>query len=172
MKIKILVAVLVFLIVLNLVVLGHYIYYQILEPSRLTYRPHAEMMRMPQTRLHLDKEQRKRMLELRRKFQAESEPLRLEIIRLRGEIAEQLTAERVDWEKIDRNLQEIGRLQAEIEKKALHMLLNTRQFLKPDQIGIIYRWMTSSMRHHHPQGRPRAPRPAKDSTKENNPKPY
>ncbi len=167
MKIKILVGILVFLIVLNLVVLGHYIYYQILEPSRALTPSRSEMMKMPKHRLHLDKEQRIQMLKLRQRFRGEIEPLRLQIVRLRGEIAEQLTNNRVDWEKIDRNLQEIGRLQAEIEKKAIVMLLETRQFLKADQIKIIYRWMTSSMQRHHMPHRPMPPKPPVNE----NPKP-
>ncbi len=141
MKIKILIGILVFLIVLNLATLGGYAYY------RWFANPHHDEaaermnrhrdMKVPQ----LTPEQRREMRSLRKEFAGKIHPLIHEQMRLRGEIAEILMEEKIDTTAIFQRLDRIQTMQKEVENNSMRLLIESRAFLKPEQLAFIYRVM-------------------------------
>lgn len=139
-KLKILIGALVFLIVVNLATLGSYIYFRVQHkqpefvgdfPGRFSRPPH----------LDLDKEQRRHLFELRKNFEEDTKEISEEIARTREEIYQILKQDSVPMEVVEEKLQKVANLRMQIEKMAIRNLLEARQYLNPQQMDHLYRFL-------------------------------
>ena len=142
MKIKILAGILVFLIVLNLVTIGSYVYFRWMAPQR------PPMMMPPMMREHwmrhhprFTPEQREKMRELHQQFLEEIAGDREAIFTLRREILEMLKQDTVDTALLARKLDSISIYRGRIERKGLEMLYRTRHILPFAQRQEFYRML-------------------------------
>jgi len=136
MKVKILVGILVFLIVVNLATLGSFLYMQWRNP------PQPEFQRMgqgPRVELNLDKSQRQQLRALLREFRTETEPLNDQIHQVEDEIFALLQEDAVDPGQVEDKLKEIAALRLEINKRIIEKFHETREFLSPVQQQHFYR---------------------------------
>lgn len=136
MKIKILVGILVFLIVVNLAALGSFLYMQWRNP------PLPEFQRMgqgPRFELNLDKSQRQQLRTLLKEFRTETKPLNDQIHQLEDEIFELLQEDAVDPGRVEDKLKEIAALRLEISHRIIAKFYETREFLSPVQQRHFYR---------------------------------
>lgn len=154
MKLKILVALLIFLIVVNLATIGSYIYFKVQDKDNWKRRPidlsgdfRERFPRPPH--LDLTPEQRKQLLELRISFADETKELAQEIGNLREEIYQNLNKDTVSWAVIDEKLREIANHRMQIEKIAIQKLIDAKDYLSLPQRDHLYRFLLmepSSMR--------------------------
>ncbi len=144
MKLKILVGILIFLIILNLATIGSYIYFQINKPES----PHAEDFQPPgpgsgqfgpPPRLQLDQQQRQQLRALLWEFKEDTQSLEEEILQLQGKIFQLMQRESVPEKEIYEKLADIANLRLEISKKATQKLINAKEFLTPVQQEHFYR---------------------------------
>ena len=141
MKIKILVGVLVFLIVLNLVTIGSYVYFRWMAPPPV---PDISAMMREHFRQHhprLAPEQRQRLRDLHRKFLTETANDREAILNLRRQIFNMLVAEKLDTVLLRQKLDSINWYRQRIEEKGLRMLILSRHVLTPPQRTEFYRML-------------------------------
>jgi Spy/CpxP family protein refolding chaperone len=143
MKIKILVGVLVFLIVLNLVTIGSYVYFRWMAPPPPSAPDIPAMMREHFRRHHprLEPEQRQQLRNLHRKFMSETASDREAILNLRRQIFKMLTAEQLDTVLLRQKMDSINWYRQRIEEKGLRMLILSRHVLTPPQRMEFYRML-------------------------------
>lgn len=85
------------------------------------------------TRLLLSAEQMGEMRNLRASFEAEIKEIQLQMEEKRKALVEEMRKESQDSALIDRLIDEIGRLQSEVQKKAVRHLFKEKQLLTPEQ---------------------------------------
>jgi Spy/CpxP family protein refolding chaperone len=163
MKIKILIGILLFLIILNLAVLGTYVYRQWINPvSTQDFQPHHRMFsgneraKLHSPTMRLNSEQRQKMHDLRMHFREAVLPHRREITNLRAQIAQALLSDKIDTAMVYGRLDAIAREEEQIEKATIRMMLQTRQFLTNQQVSFLYDKMHEfyeNRRMEHQRGR-------------------
>lgn len=146
MRLKILIGVLLFLIVVNIATIGSYIYFRVQDngdrrndrfdlpgdfPRRFSRPPH----------LDLTPEQMQQLLELRMSFAEATKGLSLEIAKSRGEIYELLKRDSVSWTSIEEKLQQIANLRIQIEKVAIKKLIEAQDYLSSEQREHLFRFL-------------------------------
>lgn len=144
MKLKILVGILIFLIVVNLATIGSYIYFRmegrsdrILRfrdnnfPGRFQKPPH----------LDLDREQMHQLLELRMSFERDTRELSEKIRTLREDIFQMLKSDSVTMTDIEEKLEGISRLRTQIDKAAINKLIEAQEYLTPIQRDHFLRFL-------------------------------
>jgi uncharacterized membrane protein len=139
-KLKILIGMLVFLIVVNLATIGSYIFFRVQHkptefvpdfPGRFPRPPH----------LNLDREQIHQMLELRRDFQNDVRELSEEIAKIREEIYQNLKQDPVPMNAVEEKLQKVATLRMQIERIAIKRLVEAGNYLSPEQVDNLYRFL-------------------------------
>lgn len=140
MKIKLLVGALIFLIVINLVTIGTFIYLQFneKEEGRFKFRSQDSLMIPPF--LHPDEigekltiEQKEKLFGLFNNFRKESEDTQLKIQEVQDELIEILRSETFNEDEVNEQLNEIAQLRLEISIKAVSNLKKAKSFLSPEQ---------------------------------------
>jgi hypothetical protein len=143
MKIKILVGVLVFLIIVNFATIGSYTYFHITKGGERNYeRPLLkEEFRRTQSRpprLRLNSDQRRQLWKLNKQFQADIKEYEMEIDQIRTQIFQELEKESFSMDKVEEKLQNIAQIKLNIEKHAIMKLRETKKYLSPAQRQLIY----------------------------------
>ena len=146
MKLKILVGILLFLIVVNIATIGSYIYFRVQDNGerrndRFDFPRdfHGRFSRPPH--LDLTPEQMQQLLELRMSFAEDTKELSLEIAKSRGEIYEILKSDSVSWTMIEEKLQQIANFRMQIEKIAIKKLIEAQDYLSLKQRELLFRFL-------------------------------
>lgn len=140
MKLKILIGGLVFLIVLNLATIGSYIYFRVQhEPTEFVPDFPGRFPRPPH--LNLDRQQIHQLVEIRRGFQEDVRELSDEIAEIREEIYQNLKQNPVPMSGVEEKLQKVATLRMQIEKIAIKRLVEARNYLSPEQVDNLYRFL-------------------------------
>lgn len=147
MKLKVLIGVLVFLIVVNLATLGSYLYY------RMTPQPDFPPEFVPgvpggaQERFHrppwLTPEKAQQMRQLLNQLRSETEPLQQDLNRTEEALFELLQRESAP-DSIERKLEEVAHLRLEISRRALGKLIEAKQFLSPEEQRVFFQFIIQS----------------------------
>ena len=140
MKLKILVGVLVFLIVVNLATIGSYIYFRVQHKS-VEVAPDLRGRFPRPPHLELDKAQRQQLLDLRMSFENDTREISDEIAKTREEIYEILKQDSVPIGVVEEKLTKVADLRMRIEKIAIKKLLEARHYLTPQQVDHLYRFL-------------------------------
>ncbi|NBC26549.1 MAG: periplasmic heavy metal sensor [Bacteroidetes bacterium] len=167
MKVKTMVGTLIFLIVLNIGVLGTIVYLHMagqqppiarfLNPEPRFEPPLAgEMERVD----NLTPEQQQKMVQLVQSYQSEIEPLQEEIRVLEQEMFQLLVdQEEVDSVGTDDILRKIAEVRLEISKRALESLQRSKTFLTKEQQNSFIRRIMSTGRRPNLGPGPNGPNP-------------
>jgi uncharacterized membrane protein len=145
MKIKLLVGGLVFLIVINLVTIGTFLYLQFnKDEQRFKYRAQDSLMIPPF--LHpdnrgerLNKEQRPTLFGIFEKFRKETKELNEKIKVIQFEIQELLMGEEFNEDKLNQKMQKVAELRLNISRAAVKNIIEAKSFLTPEQIEHFVR---------------------------------
>jgi uncharacterized membrane protein len=145
MKIKLLVGGLVFLIVINLVTIGTFLYLQFnKDEQRFKYRAQDSLMIPPF--LHpdnrgerLNKEQREKLFGIFEKFRKETKELNEKIKVIQFEIQELLMGEEFNEDKLNQKMQKVAELRLNISRAAVKNIIEAKSFLTPEQIEHFVR---------------------------------
>jgi Spy/CpxP family protein refolding chaperone len=132
MKVKVLIGILIFLVVINLATIGSFLYYQWQKPVEITFPPLRQGMQ-PLHELNLDRAQRHQLRNLLLEFKAETKSLNDQVRVLEEEIFAMLQEDTSEHDLIDEKLEKIAGLRLEISKKIIDKFYNTRNFLSPMQ---------------------------------------
>jgi len=89
--------------------------------------------------LCLSGEQEKCIKDIRLSFDAETEAIQAQMLEKRRAMVKELKEEPPDSAKLDKLIEEIGRLQAEIQKKAVFNLLKEKEVLTDEQKETFFR---------------------------------
>ncbi|UCG53018.1 MAG: periplasmic heavy metal sensor [Candidatus Latescibacterota bacterium] len=145
MKLKILVGILVFLIVLNLATIGTFLYIHFTqEPvapvGRMSPGPGMDLPMEPNRHgpMHFHATHRKELRKLHREFRIETLDLTLRIRDLELEAFELLQQDPVPQARVDSLLEEISLAQLEVSRRAAEKLIEAKRILPPDQQEIFF----------------------------------
>ena len=144
MKLKILIGVLVFLIVLNLATIGSFVYMRVTQGERTDRWPVPGMMRGTSRpgerapRAEFRNEHRKELRKLFREFHSETQDLRLRIHDLQGEAFALMQQDPVPKAEVDSLLEEISTLHLQISKAATQKMIESREFMSPEQMKMFF----------------------------------
>jgi len=145
MKVKILVGLLIFLIVVNLATIGSYIYFRMDDKSdrmipRFRNSDFPVRFQKP-PHLDLDREQMHQLLELRMSFERDTRELSEQIRALREGIFQMLKNDSVAMTDIEGKLDDISRLRTQIDKAAINKLIEAQEYLTPVQRDHFLRFL-------------------------------
>lgn len=143
MKLKILIGALVFLIVVNLATIGSFVYMRITHDDRpaglrapgRAAGPSRFGTREPRTALR--KEHRRELRKLFDEFHAETQDQRVRIHELQGEAFALMQKDPVPLAQVDSLLEEISALHLSISKAATRKIMESREFLPPEQMEMF-----------------------------------
>ncbi len=144
MKLKILIGVLVFLIVLNLATIGTFLFVHFGHGPRKGRmrlggpRTAARMMDRARALTPFRSEEREQLMDLLHDLRQETRELRERINDLEGEALRALHEDPISKAKVDSLLGEISAVQLEVSKKATAKLIETQSFLTKAQQRIFY----------------------------------
>ncbi len=152
MKIKFLVGALVFLIVVNLAVIGTFVVmhvsHQPAPPDDFRMRAMAPNGERQMRRPRLPMEHREKLMAHLNELREETTPLREQIAGLENQMFEAIQMEPVSETRVDSLLQEISAVQFEIRKVATRKLLKAKEILPPEQQEMFFRAMLNARRGH------------------------
>lgn len=143
MKVKILVGLLVFLIVVNLVTLGSYIYFRWKENRiyahwrTMRHREHAMAGKFPREPF-LTPDQRKKLGKVLRETEQQLHPFYRKNFQLQKKLYHQLLNPQPNMDSINAYLAQIESLQTQIHHKRIEKLLETKSFLDSTQQRILF----------------------------------
>jgi uncharacterized membrane protein len=150
-KLKLLIGVLVFLIVLNLATIGSFVYMRWtseppdLVPPAPPSQGEIEMGRpgprgtRPHERFRLRPEERAELGRLLAELRSETADLELRIAELERQVFERVQEQPVDRDEIDSLLTEISAARLAISRAAADKLIEAKAHLTPDQQELFYR---------------------------------
>jgi len=171
-KLKLLISVLLFLIVLNLATIGTFMYKQWKQED--TYRaPHAERQLHSRSRRSgemrtLNPEKRQVLRRLLKELHEETENLQDEISRKQIEAFALLERETVPRDSLNMVLEQVSELRLEISRRATDKLIKAKVHLDPNQQKMFFRLILMSRTGHdhgmfdQRPGNPRRDRGKKD----------
>ncbi len=144
MKIKILIGVLVFLIVLNLATIGSFLFMRWRADdegrSRAPRAPRVsrferghELPRVPAHPFRPSGEERRQLFALLEGFRSDTEELRLEMFALEETVFELMRRDEVPRAEVDSLLEEISVVRTEIGRMAVDRLIESKEHLSPEQ---------------------------------------
>ena len=158
MKLKFLVGILVFLVVVNLAAVGTFLYLQFTKPEapeRLRPWTAARPGPARSPRLHhLPPEHRRELMELLGEFQEETSDLRTRVSRLEGETVELMQLDDVPAARVDSLLREISMARYEISRIAARKLMEAKAVLPADEQRVFFNAILEARPHRSPQGLP------------------
>jgi Spy/CpxP family protein refolding chaperone len=148
MKLKILIGILVFIVIVNIVTVDTYLYYHLVGKS-IEYSDNKSLDRTIGSKqvddplTTLNDVQRNKLREIIEEFRKSTGELNGRIRILDDEIIKLIQAESVQKDRIDQNLKEISSLRLEISKIAIDKIIRTKSFLSKEQqeqlFGAIFR---------------------------------
>ena len=151
MKIKFLVGALVFLIIVNLAVIGTFVAMHVSRtppPEKYGMRATAPEGERQLRRPRIPKEHRKELMAHLRELREDTAPLREQIAGLEDQMFAAIQMEPVPEALIDSLLGEISTVQYEIRKVATGKLLEAKEFLPPEHQEMFFRAMLNARRGH------------------------
>ncbi len=156
MKIKLLVGGLIFLIIINLVTIGTFLYLQFNKSGqKFKYRAQDSLMIPPF--LHpdsrgerLNKEQREKLFGMFENFRNETKEVNEEIEMIQNEIQELLMSETINEEELNQKMQKVSELRLKISRVAVKNIIEAKSFLTPEQVEHFVR---AIMQFHPPHDR-------------------
>lgn len=150
MKVKILIGVLVFLMVVNVATIGSFVCLRYKQERRIAdFRGHGFSERQGRAPLQAERrrmmrfprEHRKQMRELLREFQTDTAELRLRVHELEAETFELMQRDPVPTAQVDSLLEEISAVKLGISKIATHKMIETKSLLSPEQQEMFFKAM-------------------------------
>ncbi|MFZ0389824.1 MAG: periplasmic heavy metal sensor [Calditrichia bacterium] len=152
-KIKIFIGILIFLMIINLAVLGSYLYHRWSLPERTFPFSHERSAAMFDHSLpRLDREQRHQLRRLQHRFHETVSPFLQQRRQYRRDMFELLRQDELDTAAVYEKLKELNLVDQDIERKAVELLMETRQFLSPEQLSFLYHFL-SGFQEGAPPGR-------------------
>lgn len=134
MKVKILVGLLIFLIIVNLATIGTYVYFRFTGPPFREFdNRQPGGAHMPPPIRELGDKEREAMFKLMRDFFEETHGLRDSVRTHEHELYSLFQQDPVPQEKIEAKLKEIAGIKIEISKKAAARFIEAKTFLSPGQ---------------------------------------
>jgi len=136
MKIKILLAVLILLIAVNLGTLGSYLYMEFIrKPQAMEWQrmPREHFLPADRREFRLDREQRENLRYLLREIHQESQPLRKKLWETERATFALLQQDTLPMAQIDRNLHQMAELRIEMIRIAILKMQKAKTFLSPEQ---------------------------------------
>jgi len=134
MKKRFVLIILIFLFIVNLSAIFTFSYNRWLKPKiNLAEEDPQEMWDSIQDQMVLDQPQLEKMKSLRFSFEKEILSLRMEIWQKRKALLEELRNPEPDLARIDKAVDELSRLQSEIQKKTIRNILKDKEILSPRQ---------------------------------------
>jgi Spy/CpxP family protein refolding chaperone len=115
----------------------------------------GEPLAAAQARLSLNDEQLQQMTTQRVAFEAEIEEIQIKMQEKRKALVEEMKSATPDSALIEKLIDEIGHLQAQVQKKAVGCLFKEKQLLTPDQQEKFFKMFeahvcTRGLGHRHP----------------------
>lgn len=139
MKKRVVLMVLIFLFIVNLTAIATFSYNRWLKPKiNLVEEDPQEIWDSVQDQVALDPPQVEKMKSLRFSFEKEIISLRMEIWQKRRVLLEEIRNSDPDLNRIDKTIDELSRLQAEIQKKTIRNILKDKEILSPGQQGKYF----------------------------------
>src|SRR5262244_171548 len=126
MKMKILVGVLVFLILINLATIGTHIYLRFFHHGPAEHMPPPG--HLPPMLEQMSEDQRHKLFALMDSFHDETDGLRKHTDELEGETFKLLQQNPVQQEKVDAKLKELADARLEISRKAVAKMVEAKSF--------------------------------------------
>ena len=144
MKTKVLVAILLFLIVVNLSTIGVFVFHMLrgpkeAEPMLGEGGRTAGMMAPGSPMMRLQPEVRERMHKLMVSFREDTRDFQQKIFALEDTTVALLKNDPPPMGRISDNLRQISDLRLLINQKAIHNLIQAKSFLPPEQQGMFFR---------------------------------
>ena len=141
MKMKVIVGVLIFLIVINLATIGTYIYYRMARPpEKPLMRGEFPFRGQPggHPMAQLNENQRTKLMALTRGFEEETKDHRQRIHKLEDQLFRLLQTNPVQQDKVDTILKTIAEVQLAIGRMAAQKLIEAKSFLTAEQQKGLY----------------------------------
>ena len=146
MKIKVLIGILVFLIVLNLATMGTWVYYQFLRPAQpagravpaqgLLHRPGQ-----PPPMVNLEPDQRRKFRQLLREMHQSKRPIQHQLRQLHYRLRLALSDTTVSADSLRVLLDSLAMVQRQLNDMTIDYFLQARKFLTPQQREQLFRFM-------------------------------
>jgi len=134
MKKRFVLIIFIFLFIVNLSAIFTFSYNRWLKPKiNLAEEDPQEMWNSIQAQMVLDPPQLEKMKSLRFSFEKEILNLRMEIWKKRRALLEEIRNSDPDLARIDKAVDELSRLQSEIQKKTIRNILKDKEILSPRQ---------------------------------------
>lgn len=134
MKNRVFFIILILLFIVNLTAVVTFSYNRWLKPKiNSAEEDPQEMWDSIQDQIVLDQSQLEKMKSLRFSFEKEILSLRMEIWQKRKALLEELRNPEPDLARIDKAVDELSRLQSEIQKKTIRNILKDKEILSPRQ---------------------------------------
>ena len=156
MKLKILVGVLVFLIVINLATIGTFLYMHFTRPtpppgflSPGDAPEGVRSMRAPRLR-HFPREHREELVGLLQEFHSETSVLRNRMIGLESEAFDLIQRDPVPAARVDSLLGEISTARLEISRIAARKLVEAKAVLPPEEQRVFFDAILEARPAHRP----------------------
>ena len=151
MKNKLLAFILILLFIVNISALVAFAYNRWVKPqSKFLPSGSVESALMMQRQLALNHEQLKCFRVLRSSYEAENKETQVQIHEKRMMLVEEMRKDTPDMGSIDKLIEEISRLQAKMQKKAVLNLFKEKEALTPEQREKFFRMFED---HVCPQGK-------------------
>ena len=137
MKLKILVGLLVFLILVNLATIGSYVYF---KWHRGNERPEGPPPppRAQELLSKMSEDQRKKLHDLIEQFDKDSQEKREQLRKLEGETFSIIRTDSTSADKLNANLAEISRIRLELSQLAAQRLMDAKSFLTAEQRELFF----------------------------------
>lgn len=152
MKMKIVVGVLVFLILINLATLGSFVYFRFLHRPPPPVPGIGGLFHGPPPFRNMDETQRKKIMEMMEGLRAETEELNKKASGLERSTFELLQKNPAPEDSIDKALQEISSVRLEMSRRVTKKFLQAKSFLTPEQLRMLFEEMSRG--HQGPPGGP------------------
>lgn len=160
MKLKIWIGVLVFLILVNLATIGSFIYFQMNDHPR--HNP-AFSGRPPSEIFHIDREKRRQLFDLFRKYREETREQEQEVHKKEQELFDLLQQNPTPMDQVEEKIQEITQLRAIVGHKMVEAMIEAKTFLTPEEqrhfFNAMLRARPGKFEKHRPGFKRGGPRP-------------
>ncbi len=162
MKLKILIGALVFLILVNLATIGSFIYFQMNDRPR--HKP-GFSGRAPSEIFQIDREKRRQLFDLFRKYREETREQEQEIRTKEQELFDLLQQNPTPMARVEEKIQEISQLRAAVGHKMVEAMIEAKTFLTPEEQRHFFNAMLHArpgkFENHRPGFKRGGPRPPK-----------
>ena len=154
MKIKVLIGILIFLIVLNLATIGTWLYFQFAPSAHFEWRPipmkEAPMRFRMRPPIHdLTPEQRQQLRQLVQEMRQIKGPIEKQLQSIHNQLRTALTDTAVTIDSLRMLLDSLANIQRQLNDITIHYFLSARQFLTPQQRQRIFQHLFFQSRRQH-----------------------